>query len=259
MMIAITRGVKFKALLALIVIALIVNGYFYFYNQNYLKYILFWAIGFMLLAAILSYQNGKRLGTNSLGRVWILFGVGLLIWTFTNVLSTVYSLAYQRIFPYFWALVVIDLIGYAVFAYMLVYMTKFVNLIRISKRPRFPWMRLAFLLIVGALSILGVALTYAYIVYRNNYLFLIYLFADMLIAGSMLLPLLNLKHLSIQRPFALFIFGFILLIAAESTYFLFVISGIYEYLFVGSPQHFLYMLAFGVFALGAYDQKRQLS
>lgn len=259
MMIAITRGLKFRAIIALIVIGLVVNGYFYFYNQAYLKYILFWAIGFMALASFLSYQNGKRLGTNSLGKIWILFGIGLLIWTFTNFVSTAYSLIYQRVFPYFWALVVIDLIGYVVFVYALVYLTKFVNLIRISKKPKFPWMKLAFLLVIGALSILGVALSYTYIVYRNNYLFTIYLFADILIAGSMLLPLLSLKHLSIQRPFALFIFGFILLVAAESTYFLFVVSGIYKYLFVGSPQHFLYMVAFGVFALGAYDQKRQLS
>jgi len=259
MMIAITRGLKFKAIIALIVIGLVVNGYFYFYNQAYLKYILFWAIGFMVLASLLSYQNGKRLGTNSLGKIWILFSVGFLIWTFVNLVSTAYTLIYQRVFPYFWTLVAVDLIGYVVFAYALVYLAKFVNLIRISKKPKFPWAKLAFLLTVGSLSILGLALTYTYTVYKNNYLFIIYLFADTLIAGSMLLPLLSLKDLSIQRPFALFIFGFILLVAAESTYFLFIISGVYEHLFVGSPQHFLYMLAFGVFALGAYDQKRQLS
>ncbi len=257
-MMAITRRHKFRAILALIVIGLLVNGYFYFYNQTYLKYILFWAIGFMLLAAILSYRNGKLLGTNSLGKIWILFSIGLFIWAFTNAVSTGYTFLYQSVFPYFWALVIIDLLGYVVFAYANVQMTKFINLIRRGK-PKFPWMRLAFLLIIVTLSFLTLTIVYSYAAYRNNYLFVIYLLADILIAGSMFLPLLNLKNMSVHRPLMLFIFGFILLIIAESTYFFFVISGVYKYLFVGSPQHFLYMLAFGFFALGAYDQKRQLS
>ena len=259
MMLAITRGMKFKTIIALIIIGILVNGYFYFYNQTYLKYILFWAIGFMILAAILSYQNGKKLGANSLGKIWILFSIGFSIWAFTNAVSTIYTFIYQKVFPYFLALVVIDLFGYGVFAYTIVYMTKFANLIRISKKPKFPWMNLAFLLIIGSLCFLAVGLVYAYLSRGSDYLFSIYLVADIIIAGAMLLPLLSLRNLSIQRPFLLFIFGFILLIAAESTYFVFLISGIYKYLFVGSPQHFLYMAAFGVFALGAYDQKRQLS
>ena len=257
-MIAITRGMKFNAIIALILIGMLVNGYFYFYNQTYLTYILFWAIGFMLLATMFSLQNGRLFGTSSLGKVWTLFGVGLAIWLFTNTVSTVYTLVTQRVFPYFWALVVIDLIGYVVFAYTNIYLTKFINLIG-TGRPKFPWMRLAFLLISGSLAALGGALVYTYFTAGSDYLFSIYLLADVLIAGSILLPLFNLRNLSIQRPFLLFILGFILLIAAESTYFFFIVSGIYEYLFVGSPQHFLYMAAFGVFALGAYDQKRQLS
>lgn len=259
-MIAITRRFKFRTIAALILISLVVNTYFYFYNQRYLPYILFFAIFFMALAAIICYLNARAYKTlNSLGKVWLFFAIGLSIWAFTNSVSTIYTFVYKQVFPYFLWLVGIDLVGYLVFAYANIQLAKFVDLIKIGK-SKVPFMKIALVSTIGAIMFLGSTLVYLNSKYgQSEYLFTIYLLADMLIAGSMLFPLLSLKSLSIQRPFTLFIFGFILLIAAEATYFFFIISGIYKHLFIGSPQHFLYMLAFGVFALSAYDQKRQLS
>lgn len=259
-MIAITRRFKFRTIIALILISLAVNLYFYFFNQQYLPYILFFAIFFMILATVISYLNARIYKAwNSLGRVWMLFAIGLAIWTFTNSVSTTYTFVTKQVFPYFLGLVVVDIIGYIVFAYANVQLAKFTDLIKIGK-PKVPFMKFALIITLGTLIFLGIALGYLNVRYgQSEYLFTIYLLADALIAGSMLFPLLSLKNLSIQRPLTIFIFGFIVLILAESTYFFFVISGIYKYLFVGSPQHFLYMLAFGIFALAAYDQKRQLS
>ncbi len=260
MMIAINRRFKFRMILVSIIISLGINLYFYFFNQQYLPYILFFAIFFMALAALFSYSNAKTFSTmNSLGRVWMLFAIGLLIWLFTNGVSTIYTFIYKQVFPYFLWLVAIDIVGYIVFAYANIQLAKFVDLIKVGK-PKVPLMKFALAITLGSLIFIGATLAYLNIRYgQSGYLFTVYLLADMLIAGSMLFPLLSLKNLSIQRPFTLFLSGFIVLLLAESTYFFFVISGIFEYLFVGSPQHFLYMLAFGILALAAYDQKRQLS
>ncbi|MBI2084705.1 MAG: hypothetical protein HYT70_03800 [Candidatus Aenigmarchaeota archaeon] len=259
-MIAVTRQLKFRFIAALMVLSVAINLYFYFYNRQYLPYILYFAIFFMAMAASISYLNAQAFRTkNSLGRVWKSFAIALAIWTFTNGVSTIYVTATNTVFPYFWSLVIIDIIGYLVFAYASIQLLHFVDLIKTSN-AKVPLARLFLLATLASLILLGGTLTYLYFrLGTSDYLFTIYLLADMIIAGSMLFPLMSLSKLSIQRPFALFIFGFVLLILAEASYYLFVILGIYQFLYVGSPQHFLYLIAFGFFALGAYDQKRQLA
>ncbi|MBI4017925.1 MAG: hypothetical protein HY366_03200 [Candidatus Aenigmarchaeota archaeon] len=257
-MIALTRKRVYRALLASVVFSVAVNLYFYFFAQAYLEYIVLWAVFFMLVASVLAYQNSRMLrSAGSLSRVWKLFSAGLLLWAFTNGVSTVYATLYNRTFPYFLLLVLLDLVGYLVFIRANFLVSKFTFLIRGDDKG-LPVMKAS--LVFTVVSLIALTLFFSYVVITQSYqrfLIVLFLLADALLAVSLLIPSRALLNISVKKPFVLFIGGFVLLLASELSYLLSVYFGL-QVPFVGSPQHFLYVAAFGAFALGAYEQKRVL-